>query len=121
MCLSMISLIQSELEKTTVTKQKQTAARLILEAQNTRKTECLEQLRQAEATLQKTEDGCTQQSEQRGNHEVTLSAKKSEIDTLQAVLDYSSIEKAQQTIAYTTDKLDVSKSELKKAEWKLLL
>ena len=68
--------VQRELLKTTATMQGQTAARFILEDQNRRKTECLELLRQAEATLQKTDEACTQQSEQKGNQDITLSSKK---------------------------------------------
>lgn len=109
-------LVKSELAKTTVNIQEQTAARLILEAQSTRKKECLEQLHQAEDTLQQTEVIYNQQSEQKGNLEVTLSALNSEIVTLQAVLDYPSIEKAKQMIGDTTDKLAESKRVLQKAE-----
>ncbi|HBP66489.1 MAG TPA: SMC family ATPase [Desulfosporosinus sp.] len=108
--------VQRELLKTTATMQGQTAARFILEDQNRRKTECLELLRQAEATLQKTDEACTQQSEQKGNQDITLSSKKSEIDTLQAELEYPSIEKAKQTIVVTTAKLDESKGVLRKTE-----
>jgi len=108
--------VQSELLKTTVTRRGQTASRVILEAQNMRKTECLDLLRQLEATLQKTLEACTQQEEQKGNHEITLSAKKSELDTLQAELEYSSIEKAQQTIIVKTAKLDESKEALRTTE-----
>ena len=109
-------LVQSELAKNTVTKQEQMAARITLEAQSTRKTECLEQLCQVEDTLQKTEAAYTEQSEHKGKLQVTLSGLKSEIDTLQAVLDYPSIEKAKQTIVYTTEKLAESKSALQKTE-----
>jgi len=109
-------LVQRELAKTTVMMQEQTAVKLILEAQSTRKKECLEQLRQAEDTLQQTEAAYTQQSEQKGNLEVTLSAMNSEIVTLQAVLEYPSIEKAKQIIGDTTDKLAESKRVLQKAE-----
>ncbi|HZK85319.1 MAG TPA: SMC family ATPase [Desulfosporosinus sp.] len=108
--------VQNELAKIIVSKQGQTAARLTLKGQCTRKEKCLEQLYQAEATLQNIEDTYTQQAAQKGNHEVTLSARKSEIDTLQAVLEYSSIEKAKQTIVYTADKLNKSRSALQKME-----
>lgn len=109
-------LVLSELAKTKVNKQEQTAARLIKEAQCTRKRECLEQLRQAEDSLQQTDNVYTQQSEQKGNLVATLSAMNSEIATLQAVLDYPSIEKAKQMIVDTTDKLDYSKRVLQKTE-----
>lgn len=109
-------LVQGKREKTTVNKKEQTAARLILEAQSKRKRECLEQLHQAENALQLTEDAYTQQVEQKGNLAVTLSGMTSEMDTLQAVLDYPSIEKAKLTIVDTTVKLDDSKRVLQKTE-----
>ena len=109
-------LIKSELAKTSITKQAQTASRFSLESQNTRKTECLKQLRQVEDTLQKTEAAYTLQSDQKGDIVAKLSGKNSEIDTLQAVLDYPSIGKAKQTIADTTDKLAESKRVLQIAE-----
>src|SRR5665648_825603 len=67
--------VQNELAKIIVSKQGQTAARLTLKGQCTRKEKCLEQLYQAEATLQNIEDTYTQQAAQKGNHEVTLSAR----------------------------------------------
>jgi len=109
-------LVQSELKKNLENKEVQTTAKLLLEAQSTRKTECLEQLRQAEATLQQTEDAYTNQSDQKGNLEVAFSALNSEIVTLQAVLEYPSIEKAKQTIVYTKDELAESKRILQKTE-----
>ena len=115
--LSQLELVvHSELKEITVNKRAQTATRLILEAQNKRKAECLEQLRLADDTLHQTEVAYTEQSEQRGNCVVTLSSMNSEIDTLQTVLEYPSIDKAQQTIVDTTGKLEVSKSALKEAE-----
>lgn len=109
-------LVKSELAKTTETKKEQTAERLLLENQSTRKTDCVEKLRQAEVTLERTEESYTQQAKQKVKLEVTFSAKKSEIDTLQAVLDYPSIEKAQQTMVDATEKLNESKSALLKTE-----
>ncbi|HZK53057.1 MAG TPA: SMC family ATPase [Desulfosporosinus sp.] len=108
--------VQSELEKATVTNQEQTAARHVLEAQVTRKTECMEQLGLNENIFQKTEVAYTEQSEQKADLVVRLSAMNSEIHTLQTVLEHLSIEKAQQTIVETTGKLEASKSVLKKAE-----
>ena len=109
-------LVQSERAKITINKQKQTATKLVLDDQSTRRIECLKQLLQVEETLQKTEDVYTQQSEQKGNLEVTLSAKNSEIKTLQAVLDYPSIEMAKRMIANASSKLDESKRVLQAIE-----
>ena len=109
-------LVKNHLAKTISNKQKLMVAKKVLEVQSTRKTECLEQLRQAEETLLKTDAVYTQQSEQKGNLEVTRSAVNSEIVTLQAVLEYPSIEKAKQTIVETTGKLDESKRVLHKIE-----
>ena len=109
-------LVKNELLKTKVNMQEQTADKLTLDAQSVRKTKCLEQLRQAEETLQKTDDAYTQQSEQKANLEVALSAMKSEIETLQAVLDYPSIQKAQQMIVDKTSQLDELKRVLQKTE-----
>jgi len=109
-------LVQSDLAKTIVNKQQQTAAGLNLEVQSAQKRECLEQLSQVEETLQKAEVAFTQQSELKGNLVITLSGLNSEIATLQAVLEYPSIEKAKQTIVDTTNGLTESKRVLQKAE-----
>ena len=109
-------LARSKLEETTVKKQEHMATRVTLEAKAMRRTECLEQLRQAEDALKQNEDAYTKQTELKGDISSLLSAVNSELVTLQSVLEYPSIEEAGQTIGYTRGKLNELKLALQKAE-----
>ncbi|NLI93037.1 MAG: SMC family ATPase [Peptococcaceae bacterium] len=110
------SLVQSELEKTLSNKQEQTAAKVNLEARYARRKECLELLEQTEKDLKQANEGLTRQTEQKGALEVSLSAVNSQMETLQAGLEYPSIDKAKEAIQDLTQKLEELKIALQNAE-----
>jgi len=110
------TLVQTELEKTTGDKQTLSSAKLHLEAQCARRKECLEQLRQTEELMKQAEESYNRQAEQKGKLEVDLGAHQREIDTLQAGLEYPSLEKARQVTAETTKELEELKRALQNAE-----
>jgi len=114
--LELESIVQNELKKTAVNKQELTAVKLNLETKSTRRKECLEQLRQTEEKIKQTDEAYTLQADQKGTLEVSLSSIRSEITTLQAGLEYPSIEKAKQTIEDTTEKLAELKLVLQRTE-----
>ncbi|MCR6546621.1 AAA family ATPase [Dehalobacterium formicoaceticum] len=104
------------LTQTLENKGKQTEAIGILEAQSKRKVACEQELGQLEETIQKINESFTGQSEERGSLLAKVSSIKSEINTLLALLEHPSLEKAQEIIGFTAEKLKESKRMLKEAE-----
>jgi len=109
-------LANSELTQTMQKKGEQTEARRILEAQCKRKAACLKELGQAEKTLQQINEAFTKQSEDRGILTAKASSINSEINTLCALLEYPSLEKAKEIISLIGEKLAESKKMLRQAE-----
>ncbi|NMA15006.1 MAG: SMC family ATPase, partial [Clostridia bacterium] len=114
--LGLESLVQNELMKTIKIQQEQTEERIVLEAKCALKTASLEELNRTEETFQKTEELYAQQSEKKGNLVALLTGIKSEIETLQAVLEYPSMDKTQKTIVRIKGELNALKNALQEAE-----
>jgi exonuclease SbcC len=109
-------LVQSQREKNSAAQREQGALKGNLEEQCQRRKACLELLRQTEEALKQTEEAYTRQLEQKGKLEAALSALAGEMDTLQAVLEYPSGEKARQKINETEQALAALKNTLHQAE-----
>lgn len=103
------AMVQKEIAESNSEKKNQSDAKLNLEAQVVRRKECMEQLQITEERLKKTEDNLVQKAEQKSDFASAFSAKKSEINTLQSVLEYQSKEKASQMIVDMTDQLQALK------------
>ncbi|AFV04723.1 Exonuclease SbcC [Dehalobacter sp. UNSWDHB] len=110
------SLVKQEQENVSKDIQDRTALCLDLEAQRARRKACLEQLRKTEETLKLMEETLQKQTEQKGTLAVAISALNSEIATLQAGLDYSSLEIAGETVGRLTVQLTEMKQALQEAE-----
>jgi len=110
------SLVKQEQENVSKDIQDRTALCLDLEAQRAHRRACLEQLQETEETLKLTEETLQKQTELKGTLAVAISALNSEIATLQAGLDYPSLEIAREAVGCLTAQLTEMKQALQKAE-----
>jgi len=109
------ALLQGELEANKLDQKGRSEIKLILEAKVLRRKKCIEELQKTEETINKTEENLVEKANQKSNLASSLSAKNSEINTLQSVLEYASKEKANQIILSLTDQLQMLKLALQEA------
>ena len=110
------ALVQSEIDGSIAEYKRQKVTKIKLETQAERRKACLDELQKTEIVLKQTEDTITKKDEQKNKSVSDLSAKGSQISTLQEGLEYPSKEKANLMIADMTGKLQALKKALQEAE-----
>ncbi len=110
------ALVRSDLDKTREQKKEQTVVCLDLETKSDRRKECIVLLKQSEEAIKQTDEEYSKKDELKGTLQVSLGSVQSEINTLQAALEYSSSEIAKKIIDQKTKELNELKQALQDAE-----